>query len=74
MNEDNSQTDYILLPDIGNLITLQDAHKRMSIRITKNFKHLFPQKSTVFKISINDIRVDCEFEFRANKSHYIHLT
>lgn len=74
MNKTENQPDIILLPDIGNLITEKDTHKRRSIRITANFKHLFPQESTNFHISVNHIQADCEFEYRTGKSHYIHLT
>lgn len=61
----------MIIPSPGNKITADDV-KNNKIRITKNFKPLFPKKSTKLKIKIKTEH-ECSFSYRGDRSHVLSL-
>lgn len=62
----------MLFPAKGNKITSDDA-KKAQIRITKDFKPLFPTKSQKLRIVIDSNEYECNFTFRGRGFHILKL-
>ncbi|RKO71691.1 NYN domain-containing protein [Sphingobacterium puteale] len=62
----------MLFPAKGNKITADDA-KKAQIRITKDFKPLFPTKSQKLRIVIDSNEYECNFTFRGRGFHVLKL-
>lgn len=61
----------MMIPSPGNKITAEDV-KSNRIRITKDFKPLFPKKSTKVKIKIKN-EYECSFSYKRDRSHVLTL-
>ncbi|MDR2271758.1 MAG: NYN domain-containing protein [Sphingobacterium sp.] len=68
----NDTPDRMLFPAKGNKITADDA-KKSQIRITKDFKPLFPTKSQKLRIVINSNEYECSFTYRGRGFHVLKL-
>ncbi|WP_336829064.1 NYN domain-containing protein [Sphingobacterium multivorum] len=62
----------MLFPSEGNKITTDDV-KKSQIRITKEFKPLFPTKSQKLRIMINAGEYECNFTYRGRGFHVLKL-
>ncbi|QQT32449.1 NYN domain-containing protein [Sphingobacterium multivorum] len=62
----------MLFPSEGNKITADDV-KKSQIRITKEFKPLFPTKSQKLRIMINAGEYECNFTYRGRGFHVLKL-
>jgi len=62
----------MLFPSEGNKITADDV-KKTQIRITKEFKPLFPTKSQKLRIMINAGEYECNFTYRGRGFHILKL-
>lgn len=62
----------MLFPSEGNKITADDV-KKSQIRITKEFKPLFPTKSQKLRIMINAGEYECNFTYRGRGFHILKL-
>ena len=62
----------MLFPSEGNKITADDV-KKTQIRITKEFKPLFPTKSQKLRIMINAGEYECNFTYRGRGFHVLKL-
>jgi hypothetical protein len=62
----------MLFPSEGNKITADDV-KKSQIRITKEFKPLFPAKSQKLRIMINAGEYECNFTYRGRGFHVLKL-
>ncbi len=62
----------MLFPYEGNKITTDDV-KKSQIRITKEFKPLFPTKSQKLRIMINAGEYECNFTYRGRGFHVLKL-
>ncbi|MDH5825740.1 NYN domain-containing protein [Sphingobacterium faecium] len=60
-----------IIPTKGNLITAEDVTKNQ-IRITKDLKSLFPNKTKKIRIRINN-EYECAFSYRRDRSHVLSL-
>lgn len=60
-----------IIPSKGNLITAEDVSKNQ-IRITKDLKSLFPNKTRKIMILI-DNEYECAFSYRRDRSHVLSL-
>ena len=60
-----------ILPSKGNQITAEDVTKNQ-IRITKDLKQLFPNKTKKIRILI-DNEYECSFSYRRDRSHVLSL-
>lgn len=65
-------TDYLSFPSKGNKITADDA-KKSQIKITKEFKPLFPAKSQKLRIVIQSEEYECSFTHRGRGFHVLKL-
>jgi len=62
----------MLFPAKGNKITADDV-KKSQIRITKDFKPLFPTKSQKLRIAIDTKEYECNFNYRGRGFHVLKL-
>ncbi len=62
----------MLFPSEGNKITTDDV-KKSQIRITKEFKPIFPTKSQKLRIMINAGEYECNFTYRGRGFHVLKL-
>lgn len=62
----------MLFPSKGNKITADDT-KKSQIRITKEFKPLFPTKSQKLRIMVNAVAYECNFTYRGRGFHVLKL-
>ncbi|WP_084823286.1 NYN domain-containing protein [Sphingobacterium sp. Ag1] len=62
----------MLFPSEGNIITADDV-KKSQIRITKEFKPLFPTKSQKLRIMIDAGEYECNFTYRGRGFHVLKL-
>lgn len=60
-----------IIPSKGNHITAEDVTKNQ-IRITKDLKQLFPNKTKKIRILINN-EYECAFSYRRDRSHVLSL-
>jgi uncharacterized protein (TIGR00288 family) len=60
-----------VLPSRGNKITADDV-KKNQIRITKDFKSLFPNRTRKVKVVIVN-EFECRFSYRGDRSHVLNL-
>ncbi|GHE32956.1 NYN domain-containing protein [Sphingobacterium griseoflavum] len=60
-----------VLPSRGNKITADDV-KKNQIRITKDFKDLFPNRTKKVKVLIVN-EFECRFSYRGDRSHVLNL-
>ncbi|KGE13021.1 NYN domain-containing protein [Sphingobacterium deserti] len=60
-----------ILPSRGNKITADDV-KKNQIRITKDFKTLFPNRTRKIKVVIVN-EFECRFSYRGDRSHVLNL-
>lgn len=60
-----------ILPSRGNKITADDV-KKNQIRITKDFKSLFPNRTKKVKVVIIN-EFECRFSYRGDRSHVLNL-
>lgn len=68
----NDSPNRMLFPAAGNKITADDA-KKSQIRITKDFKPLFPAKSQKLRIVIDSNEYECNFTYRGRGFHVLKL-
>lgn len=67
----STKSTFMVIPSPGNKITAEDV-KSNRIRITKDFKPLFPKKSTKVKIKIKN-EYECSFSYKRDRSHVLTL-
>ncbi|MGO3109984.1 MAG: NYN domain-containing protein [Sphingobacterium sp.] len=63
--------DSVIIPSTGNQITAEDVRKNQ-IRITKEFKHLFPSRSKKIKVRIKHEH-ECAFSRHRDRSFVLNL-
>ncbi|RKE46973.1 NYN domain-containing protein [Sphingobacterium detergens] len=68
----NDSPNHMLFPAAGNKITADDT-KKAQIRITKDFKPLFPTKSQKLRIVIDSNEYECNFTYRGRGFHVLKL-
>lgn len=68
----NDSPNRMLFPAAGNKITADDT-KKSQIRITKDFKPLFPTKSQKLRILIDSNEYECNFTYRGRGFHVLKL-
>lgn len=72
VSEESSKIiDSVIIPSTGNQITAEDVRKNQ-IRITKEFKHLFPSRSKKIKIRIKN-EFECAFSRHRDRSYVLNL-
>ncbi len=70
--EDNLKVlDSVIIPSTGNQITAEDVRKNQ-IRITKEFKHLFPSRTKKIKVRIKH-EYECTFSRHRDRSFVLNL-
>ncbi|WDF67295.1 NYN domain-containing protein [Sphingobacterium oryzagri] len=68
---EDDDTTPVILPSKGNKITADDV-KKNQIRITKDFKALFPSRTKKVKVVIVN-EFECRFSYRGDRSHVLNL-
>lgn len=63
--------DSVIIPSTGNQITSEDVRKNQ-IRITKEFKHLFPSRTKKIKVRIKSEH-ECTFSRHRDRSYVLNL-
>lgn len=66
-----TEVDHAIIPSKGNQITAEDVTKNQ-IRITKDLKPLFPNKTKKIRILIKN-EYECAFSYRRDRSHVLSL-
>lgn len=69
---ENDSPNRMSFPAAGNKITADDV-KKSQIRITKDFKPLFPTKSQKLRIVIDSNEYECNFTYRGRGFHVLKL-